>query len=192
MSKWNPSKRLFGGAATLALLWAGCAHAPETRTEQSALESDAQSTLQTMVAEDPSLETVLDQSVGYVIFPEVGQGGAIVGGAHGVGVVYERGRPIGFAELKQGSVGAQIGGQTYSELIVFQNQNALARLKSGNLDFTADASAVALSAGAGASATFEDGKEVFTMGRGGFMAGVDVGGQKITFEPAQGGQPRQG
>jgi lipid-binding SYLF domain-containing protein len=183
MSRKKAPKLVLGAAAAFGLLWAACASAPETRAEVNELEAKADAALEAMIAEDPSLRMVLDQSAGYVIFPEVGEGGAIVGGAHGVGVAYQRGVPIGYTELKQGTVGLQLGGQTYSELIVLQNDNALARLKSGNLDFTADASAVALKSGAGASAEFEDGKEVFTMGRGGLMAGVDVGGQKITFEP---------
>jgi lipid-binding SYLF domain-containing protein len=183
----------FGGALALVLAWTGlaCAHAPKTRSEQSALERKAQGTLDAMVDEDPTLRGVLDRSAGYVVFPEIGQGAAVVGGAHGVGLVYEQGRPIGTATLSQGSVGPQIGGQTYSELIVFEDRGALDRLESGNVDFTAGASAVALSKGAGASSTFENGKKVFVMGRGGLMAGADVGGQKITFEPFADGQPRR-
>ncbi|MBC7174529.1 MAG: lipid-binding SYLF domain-containing protein [Polyangiaceae bacterium] len=170
-------------AAASLVIGAGCAHAPKTQHQAQAIESEAEATLNTMVARDPSLQNVLADAAGYVVFPEVGKGGAIVGGARGIGVVYENGQPIGYAELTQASIGLQLGGQTFSELIVFDNEQALARLKSGDLDVTANASAVALSSGAGAQADFQGGSEVFYLSRGGLMAGLDVAGQKINFKP---------
>jgi lipid-binding SYLF domain-containing protein len=106
----------------------------------------------------------------------------VIGGAYGRGVVYQGGRPVGFTELNQGSVGATIGAQTYSELIVFHNDAALDRLKSGNIDVGAEASAVALKAGAAAAKRSEGGISVFEMPRGGLMATAAVTGQKINFQ----------
>ena len=62
------------------------------------------------------------------MYPNVGAAGAVVGGAYGRGVVFEKGRPVGFTELNQGAAGAIIGGQTYSRMIVFENEAALGRL----------------------------------------------------------------
>src|SRR5690606_37376074 len=175
MRIWTRAKGLLlvWGAA-LALGAAGCAHAPDTAAEQTAMHSEAESTLDTMVTEDPSLEPVLARSAGFVVFPKIGKGGALVGGAHGVGVVYQHGEIIGYAELSQASIGLQLGGQTFSELIVFASDDALARLKAGDFDFTSGASAVALQRGAGASADFQEGSEVYYLSRGGLMAGLDV------------------
>jgi lipid-binding SYLF domain-containing protein len=182
MSKRTIHGTLIGAVAGLLML-VGCASAPKSRQDQQAMDARAQATLQSMVASDPSLREVLDRSAGYVVFPSVGEGAALVGGAHGVGVVYENGRPIGFATLTQATVGAQLGGQTYSQLIVFQTPQALNRLKSGNFNLTASASATALTAGAAARADFEGGTAVFIQSQGGLMAAANVGGQQINFEP---------
>ena len=168
----------------VGLMFFGCATAPKTASEQQALVQRAQATVQTMVARDPSLQQVLNMSVGYAVFPDIGKAGFIAGGAHGRGVVFEQGRVTGFVNLTQGSVGAQIGAQSFAELVVFRDPNALTRLKLGQFSLAANASAVAITAGAGASATFRSGVAVFVMPRGGAMAELSVGGQQINFQPA--------
>ena len=171
-------------ALTLLALVAGCSTAPKTQAEKRSLVAEADATLQTMVAKDPSLRDFVDNSHGYAVFPDVGKAGAIVGGAYCRGVVFdENARPVGFAELNQGSIGAQIGGQSYSELIVFENEAAMNRLKAGNFDIGAEVSAVALKAGAAGAARFEGGIAVFQLPKGGLMAAAAVNGQKINFEP---------
>mgnify|MGYP006281573325 CR=1 FL=1 len=174
--------RALGLLAAMGLAGA-CASAPETRQERRTLEQQAAMTLRGMIERDPTLEEVLDEAAGYVVFPEIGKGGAVVGGAQGVGVVYEDGMPIGYAALNQATFGAQLGGQTFSELIVFREQAALERLKAGNFDLTADASATAVASGAAARTTFEEGTAVFIAGQQGLMAEATVGDQQISFEP---------
>ncbi len=166
-----------------AFLMAGCATAPDTAAKKKGLDEEANGALAQMKAKDPKLDNFLSKAYGYAIFPSVGKGGVVVGGAYGRGLVYEQGKMIGWSELNQASVGLQLGGQTYSELIVFQNEDALGRLKSGNFDLGASASAVALNAGASASARFENGVAVFTMPQGGLMFDVSITGQKLNFEP---------
>ena len=177
-------KRVGFVVAAATVIWlAGCATTPDTPAERQSLEARANATIQTMTARDPGLQSVLDQAYGYAVFPEIGKGGALVGGAHGIGVVYEQGRPVGYVELNQGSIGAQLGAQTFSELIVFRNQPALQRLKAGNFDLGAGASAVALTAGAAAATRFEGGVAVFVMPQGGLMVDVSVSGQQLNYEP---------
>ncbi len=193
MSKRTPFSKLLFAAIGAFTIGAGCAHAPDTRSESAAMRSEAEATLDSMIARDPTLGDVIADAAGYVVFPRVGKGGAIVGGAQGVGVVYQNGRPVGYAELRQGSVGLQLGGQSFSELIVLKERSALERLKANDFDMTASASGVALQRGAGRAADFQGGSEVFYMSRGGLMGGLDVGGQRITFErgiPAERAQPR--
>jgi len=176
----------FGSAVVLAMLMTvGCSTAPQSQAERRSLVAEARASLDTMVAKDPSLQNVIDRSAGYAVFPDVGAAGAVVGGAYGRGVVFEAGRPVGFTELNQGSVGALIGGQTYSELIVFHSEDALNGFKAGDFDLGAEASAVALKAGAGVATRLEDGFSVFQMPKGGLMATAAVNGQKINFEPLQ-------
>lgn len=165
----------------IATMFFGCASAPQTREDRSALEARADATVQSMVASDPSLGDVLARSAGYAVFPEIAEGGFVVGGAGGVGVVYERGRPIGYSELRAGTVGAQIGGQSYSEIIVFENRGALDRFRAGNFDLQAGLSATAVQSGAAARAQFENGVAVFVGGESGLMAAANVGGQSLNF-----------
>ena len=136
-----------------------------------------------MTAEDPSLAPVLEEAPGYAVFPTVGEGGFLATGTGGVGVVYAHGDPIGFVELREGAVGPQIGGQTYSELVVFRTEEALDRLEADDVDLTADASATLVRSGAAAEATFEGGKAVFVDDERGLMAAAAVGVQSLTFVP---------
>ena len=178
------------GACAVAISTAACATAPktraETRADEDSLESQAHATLESMKARDARLGELLDSSVGYAVFPEIGKGGVIVGGAFGRGVVFEKGAPVGYVKLSQGSVGAQLGGQTFAELIVFNDQKALTRLKTDNFDVSANASAVALTSGAASTAQFEGGAAVFIMPRGGLMLDISVAGQKIEYDRRDG------
>ncbi len=167
----------------LVLVAFGCGGGPETRAEEQAAISQARATIQTMTTRDPSLQQVLDRAYGYVVFPQVGEGAFIVGGAQGNGVVFERGRPIGFASIAEGSIGLQAGGQSYSEVIVFHDPAAFQRLKGGHFSLTAEAEATALSRGASANARSQGGTQVFVLPEGGLMAGIAVGGQQINFQP---------
>lgn len=169
--------------AALALVTIGCDTAPKTSEGKHALVQDSQAALSTLISKDASLQGVVDNAAGYAIFPDVGKGGVGIGGAYGRGVVYENGLPVGFAELNQASIGFQLGGQTYIELLVFQDEDAVSRFKAGNFDLGADASAVALTAGAGAAARFEKGVAIFTMPKGGAMFEASVNGQKFNYEP---------
>lgn len=161
----------------------GCATSPKTDKGKRDLEARAQTTLRDMRARDPGLDSVLAGSAGYAVFPEIGKGGAVVGAAYGRGVLFERGQPTGFVELNQGSIGAQLGGQTFSELLVFEDPGAIDRLKRGVFSVGANASAVALTSGASANAEFIDGVAVFTVPRGGMMAELSISGQQFNFEP---------
>lgn len=161
----------------------GCETVPKTEAERDALQDEARATLQTMQARDPSLRGFLDKAHGYVIFPSVGKGGVLVGGAYGRGIAYEQGRMIGYAELNQGSLGLQLGGQTFAELLVFESAEAMNRFRSSTFELGGNASIVALNAGAAESAQFTDGVAVFTMPRGGLMADLTLTGQQINFRP---------
>jgi lipid-binding SYLF domain-containing protein len=170
-------------AAVVALI-GGCSTAPKTPEQKRSLVAEADAAVSTMTAKDPSLRDLINNSAyGYAVFPDVGKAGAIVGGAYGRGVVYEQGRPVGFTELNQASIGAQLGGQSYSELVVFENEAALNRLKAGNFDFGAEVSAVAIKAGGAGAARFEGGVAVFQLPKGGLMAAAAINGQKLNYQP---------
>ena len=125
----------------------------------------------------------LSKVKGYLVFPSVIKGGFIVGGAHGDGWVYEQARFIGRASIVQVTVGAQIGGQSFMEIIFFKNKAALDDFKQGNFELNAQISAVAVTEGASKDASYDFGVAVFTMPRKGLMAEASVGGQKFEFTP---------
>ena len=168
------------GAAGLGL--AGCETAPKTQPERQVLIDKSGQTITEFRSLDPSMQSWFDSSHGYAVFPAVGSGAFIVGGSFGRGVVYERGVAIGFADIKQGSVGLQAGGQGYSEIIFFQTKEIFDSFKSGTFSFSADATAVAASAGAAGQTTFKNGVAAFIKGQSGLMAGAAIGGQGFSFE----------
>ncbi len=159
--------------------WTGWDPNDGDRTE---LIEDAQQALRRFKKNDPSLQRFFDKAQGYVIFPTVGKGGVGIGGAYGNGVVYSGGKLIGFSSLKQVTIGFQLGGQAYSELIFFKDQETLDRFKAEKIEFDAQVSAVAVTTGASADADFSSGVAVFTLTKGGLMYEASVGGQHFSFE----------
>jgi len=160
----------------VAGLLGSCATAPASREDKAATR------WQQMSTEDSALGALVKRSYGYSLFPNVGKGGLVVGGAYGRGVVYERGQHIGYSDLTQGSVGLQSGGQSFSELIVFENKAALERFKAGQFGFAADASAVVLKSGAATNANFVDGVAVVVQPIWGAMLEAAIGGQQLTYQ----------
>lgn len=133
----------------------------------------------------PVMADHFNSAVGYAIFPNVGKGAYVIGGASGNGTVYENGNLIGYADLKQIDVGLQIGGKAFVEVLFFQNQKALENFKSGSYELSANASAVVLDEGFSRDLEFQDGVAIVTVPKGGAMAGISVGGQRFEFRPLQ-------
>jgi lipid-binding SYLF domain-containing protein len=170
----------------LSLSLAACAGQEWTTSEPPTAEEDAKvdKTISAFLNEDPGIKNFFDESHGYVVFPDVGRGGLVVGGAHGTGWVYERGRLIGRASMTQLSVGAQAGGAAYSEIIFFRDANTMDAFKAGKLELGATVSAVIVKRGAAASTGYDpSGVAVFVRPLGGAMAEASVGGQKFELEP---------
>jgi lipid-binding SYLF domain-containing protein len=167
-------------ALTLA---GGCATAPRSETARNTLRDDAQATVSRFEEQDPSLTDVLSRSAGYAVFPKVAKGGALVGGAYGHGVLYQNGRMAGYCNLEQASVGLQLGGQQYSELLVFKDQDALNRFKSGSYGLSGEATAVAAKNGTARQTEFRNGMAIFIMTGKGLMAEASLAGQKFKYEP---------
>jgi len=140
---------------------------------------------------------------GYAVFPTIGKGGIGIGGAHGSGRVYAKGGYVGDTSMTQLTVGLQFGGQAYSQIIFFQNKQAFDNFTSGNFEFGAQATAVAIKSSAGAQAGttgtssgasgsgkdastaggYSGGMAVFTIAKGGLMYEASIGGQKFSYEP---------
>src|SRR5579863_7939898 len=133
----------------------GCDTAtPNSPAQQVAMRDEARVSLEKMYAQDPSLKAVVDNSVGYVVFPSVGEAAVGVGAASGWGYVYQGDQLVGKLKISEGSLGPQVGGATFGELIIFKDQKAFNRIQNDSFEFGSDASAQLVKAGAAGSATF--------------------------------------
>jgi hypothetical protein len=169
------------------------------------------------VSADPYVDTVksfqsaaqsaefFNHAYGYAVFPTIGKGGIGIGGAHGKGKVFARGVPVGNTTMTQLTVGLQLGGQAYSQIIFFEDERAMNEFTSGHFEFSAQATAVAITAGVSAEANtgggmaagasggrndatirhggYRKGMAIFTIARGGLMYEASLGGQKFSFTP---------
>ncbi len=146
---------------------------------------------------------MFDNSYGYALFPTIGKAGFVIGLASGKGVVYTRGRPVGDTSMTQVTVGFQVGGEAFSQIIFFEDERAFTEFTSGNFEFGATANAVVITAGASASAgtsggavgasggkndattagKYYKGMAVFKIAKGGLMFEASVGGQKFNYKP---------
>ena len=143
--------------------------------------ADAVVAKQDFIRSDALMQTLFDNSYGYVIFPNVGKGAIGIGGAAGNGAVYQKGALIGMASMKQVSVGFQWGGQAYREVIFFETEADLNRFRENKIEFSGQASAVAVTKGAAANIKYKNGVMIFSQTKGGLMYEASVGGQKFKF-----------
>ncbi|NNE17011.1 MAG: hypothetical protein HKN10_00915 [Myxococcales bacterium] len=176
----------FSTTATLGLtfiLLVAAAPAAADSASEAQLAADVQGALERFHDKDSTFKAGLEKLVGYAIFPEVAKGGFVVGGAGGRGEVYERNKLIGHAQLSQGTIGAQIGGQKFAEIIMFKTKAALKRFKKNRLELSAQATANVADQGAAAKAKYADGIAVFILPTAGLMAEASIGGQKLKFVP---------
>jgi lipid-binding SYLF domain-containing protein len=166
-------KNLFARLAVFLMLFV---------TTAAPARGDSASVIAKMKQKDPGMAKVFDEAYGYAIFATVGKGGIGIGGARGKGEVFEKGVRIGTSTLTQLSVGFQLGGQVYSEVIFFKDKTALDDFKRGNFEIGAQVSAVALTERASRDLAYNSGVAIVTMAKGGLMYEASVGGQKFTYK----------
>lgn len=171
-------------ALTAIFSTCGCATAPKTESERDVLHSDVQAALKSMKSQDAQVGTLLDKAYAYAVFPQVGRGALIVGGSYGHAEVYQGGEMIGYADVSQATVGAQAGGETFAELIVFENKAALDEFRANKMRLTGGTSVVALKSGEVKPFKFTpEGWLVVIQQQSGLMAEISVGGQTFSFMP---------
>jgi len=177
--------------ATVFMLAATSAHAAATLLDcQAAMEK---------MKDLGNVPEMLAESYGYAILPSIGKGAIGVGGAGGTGCVFAGGKHTGNVSMGQVTIGFQLGGQAYSQLILFKNSDVYNDFTKGQFEFGADATAVALTYGAQAGAStkgpsasagdtkgvagWKRGMAVFTLAKGGLMYEASIGGQKFNYKP---------
>ena len=153
----------------------------QSTAKKNKIIADSHTAKAEFIKSDALMKGLFEKASGYVIFPNVGKAGLGIGGAAGNGVVYEHNKMIGMAKLSQLSIGFQAGGQAYREVIFFESKKELERFKDSRFEFSAQASAVAVTEGASANVKYTEGVMVFTMQKGGLMYEASIGGQKFKF-----------
>jgi lipid-binding SYLF domain-containing protein len=169
-------------ALAVALPMAFLLTTPLAADEKSRLTEEVQEATAALVKRDESLAGEIAKAAGYAVFPGVGKGGLGLGAAYGSGQVVVNGTPVARVKLTQVTIGFQLGGQKYVEMILFENQKTLDRFLEGKFTFAAQASAVAVSSGASANAKYSNGVKVITMTIGGLMYEASLGGQKFSVD----------
>lgn len=172
--------------AVLSVIFAlgtACSTAPKTEGDRANLHTEVEQTIDTFRFRSKPAATFFKTAYGYAVFPSIGKGGLIAGGAYGKGEVFEQGKLVGYCDMTQGTIGLQLGGQAYAEVIFFQDKYILDKFKSGDFTFAANASAVAIEAQASTAADYNNGVIIYTMSRGGLMGEAAVGGQNFRFLP---------
>jgi len=144
---------------------------------------DAEKAKTEFIKKDKAMEVQFKKAAAYVIFPNVGKGALVIGAASGNGAVYQNGKLVGMASMKQVDIGLQAGGESYSEVILFNSEKAFNQLKDNKLEFTAGLSAVAIEEGESISAKYTDGIAVYVLPKAGLMVDASVGGQKFEYYP---------
>ena len=132
-------------------------------------------------SKDPALKKWFESAYAYAVLPKVGKGGIGIGGAYGKGLVIRGDVTVGETSLSQVTLGFQLGGQVYSEYIMFRDKTAFDHFTRGNFEMGAQVSAVAINLGASADANYDKGVAVFTITEGGLMYEASIGGQKFKY-----------
>jgi lipid-binding SYLF domain-containing protein len=163
----------------------GCGDKPKemTGSQKVQLDNEARAAIDQFRKADPGIEKFFSTAYAYAIFPDVKAGAMVVGGAHGEGAVFRNGVLIGYADVSKADVGAQVGGQSYSQLVFFENAASFGEFTRGTMELDAKASAVAASHGASTAASYQRGVLVFSMTQSGLMVQAAIGGQKFRYTP---------
>lgn len=171
-------------APTLTFACGGSQPEGKTAAQVERVEG-VDSTIERFKEKDPTIGAFFSKSRAYVVLPTIGEGAFILGGGHGTGEAFEGGTYIGKVTLSELTIGAQVGGQSYSQVVFFETPEAVRRLKENTFKFDAEVSAIAADKGVAQNAKFQDGVATFIIPKKGLMAAAAVGGQKLDFTAAK-------
>ncbi|MGN6335472.1 hypothetical protein [Mycobacterium sp.] len=154
------------------------------------LHAEVLAALKQIENQNSDLKKVLDESAGFAVVPEIGRASLVLGGAYGLGEVFEGDSVTGYAAIVELTIGVQVGGTTFHELVVFHDEGALKNFKQGKYAFAADAAVEIVKAGAQASKGFGATTSIYVFDDGGMLLDLAIGGQKFIFKPAALGRTR--
>ena len=158
---------------------------PILNAGDKSLDDQTKDAIQLFKSDSTNVAKLFDTAYGYAVLPSVGKGAIGIGAAAGDGQVYEQGKMIGTCRMSQFTIGAQLGGQEYAEVIFFETKKALDGLKVNEWAMSAGVNAVAAAESASADAKYKEGVLVYTIAKSGLMFEASVGGQKFRFIPLE-------
>ena len=165
----------------LSMAFISMSSSAQSNKKDRRLVEDSRDAIKDFIHTDSLMKNLFSGAYGYAVFPKVGKGAFIVGGAGGDGAIFQGDTAIGRAKMSQLTVGVQAGGQAYREVIFFQDKETLDRFKENKIEFSAQVSAVAAKEGGSANAKYANGLMIFTQQIEGLMFEASVGGQKFAF-----------
>ena len=165
----------------MTIVLAGCSTAPKRPEARAVLTAQVNEAVAIFKEKDPDIQQFFEKSYGYAVFPKIVKGAIWVGGAYGRGEVYEQGKIIGYCDMKQGTLGFSFGGEYFREIVFFRDKSDMDKFKAEEYTFSAQATAVAATAGAAAKADYKSGMAVFITTDKGLMVDASVGGQKFKY-----------
>jgi lipid-binding SYLF domain-containing protein len=165
----------------MAIVFAGCSTAPEKPEAKAVLTAQTKEAVAIFKEKDPEIQRFFDKSYGYAVLPKVFKGAIWIGGAYGKGEVYEKGVMVGYCDMKQATLGFSFGGEYFREIVFFRDKADLDKFKAEEYTFSAQATGVALTAGAAAKADYKTGMAVFVTTDKGLMVDASLGGQKFKY-----------
>lgn len=171
-------------AALAMLAGAGCKTTPSSEADRQSIKQRSESTVEWFEARVDGLRAQIDAGAGYIVFPDVGEAGFIIGGSSGFGALFDsEGNQLGWARLSSGSIGLQAGARGFRMLMVLQNEETLERFRANRWSGNAGAVAVAGDAGGSAAGPFQNGVAIYQGASSGLMAALNVGLGNIKFQP---------
>lgn len=134
---------------------------------------------------NPELDVFFQSAYGYAVYPAVYRLGFGAGGAYGSGYVYEQNQLIGRSKVWQFMYGLVYGGQSYSKIIFFKNQQSLDLFKNGTFEFVGHAGLALLNLGASSLPAFTSDVAMYSLTKYGLIIELTPGGMGFDFTPLQ-------
>lgn len=154
------------------------------------LHSEVITALEKIIKKNPEIKKTLEEAYGYAVIPSIGRASAVLGGAYGIGEVFEHDRVVGYAAIIAVTIGVQLGGATFHELVIFPDKDSFKAFKAGKYAFAADAGVAMVKAAAQATKGFGAGSSIATFSEGGMLLDLGIGIQRFSFRPAAIGRTR--
>lgn len=166
-------------AVVTALVLTACAG---WQSNPPSLGDAVAATIQEYKERDPGIEKYFEDAWGYVVFPSVSKGALAIGMARGQGQVFLRGKLVATAVMTQVTVGVQLGGQKFSEVIFFKKAEIFEAFTRNEYSANAQATVVFLKTGCAAATSYHKDVAIFIYSRSGLMVEVSFGEQSFEIE----------